>query len=195
MAVAFATLLLVGAIVVGVATIGAPGGPAGTGGEAPTGEGARSGSVRSETSRSTADGRAVESLQLDDTPAEPTPPGGRTATGGVPAAPVGPASPPPLPTIGGTVPDASPPSAFSIEEPADGTVSTSDVATVYGSAPPNTTVVRDVPLWFDQHATANSEGLWLMQVPLAEGINELTFRLGDDRSTERTIRVTYGATP
>ena len=90
---------------------------------------------------------------------------------------------------------ASPVAVLVIQGPEDGEVVAFDVATVYGSAPPNARIVRDVPLWFDQHAIANPDGSWVMQVPLSQGLNVLTFRLGDDRSTEQTIRITYPGTP
>jgi hypothetical protein len=64
------------------------------------------------------------------------------------------------------------------------------VILVRGHAPPRSTVTRDVPLWFDQHVTADADGHWSMEVPLSVGENRLTFRLADDRTTEATITVT-----
>jgi hypothetical protein len=52
-------------------------------------------------------------------------------------------------------------------------------------------VTRDVSFGLDQHATADGTGHWAMTVGLDEGENNLVFRLGDDRSTEKRLRVTY----
>ncbi len=62
-----------------------------------------------------------------------------------------------------------------------------------GVAPPGATITRDIPLWFDDHTTARPDGIWMLSVPLAQGENELAFRIGDDRSTEIRLFVTYRA--
>jgi len=62
---------------------------------------------------------------------------------------------------------------------------------IAGAAPPGSTITRDVPLWFDDHVTARPGGRWTMRVGLSQGLNELRFRLGDDRATEIVLRVTY----
>jgi hypothetical protein len=103
----------------------------------------------------------------------------------------------PIITIPGTggQPAASAPSApiteISFQSPTDGsTVTTKDV-TVIGLAPPGLEVTRDVSFGLDQHANADSTGHWAIGLSLNAGQNELVFRLGDDRSTEKRLHVTY----
>jgi hypothetical protein len=80
---------------------------------------------------------------------------------------------------------------MTIQSPQDGQqVATKDV-TVIGIAPPGLTITRDVSLGLDQHATSDGTGHWAMSVGLNEGENKLKFRIGDDRSTEQTLRVIY----
>jgi hypothetical protein len=98
---------------------------------------------------------------------------------------------------GGVLPDASAaaPSALivglTIESPRDGqAVATKDI-TVIGVAPPGLTITRDISFGLDQHATTDGTGHWAINVSLDNGENKLKFRIGDDHSTEREIRVTY----
>lgn len=80
---------------------------------------------------------------------------------------------------------------LTIQSPQDGqTVATKEV-TVIGLAPPGLKITRDVSLGLDQHATADGTGHWAINVGLDDGENKLKFRIGDDRSTEQEIRVTY----
>jgi hypothetical protein len=80
---------------------------------------------------------------------------------------------------------------LTIQSPQDGqTVVTKDV-TVIGVAPPGLTVTRDISFGLDQHATADGTGHWAINVGLQEGQNDLVFRIGDDRSTEKRLRVTF----
>jgi uncharacterized Zn finger protein (UPF0148 family) len=80
---------------------------------------------------------------------------------------------------------------LTIQSPTDGQqIATRDV-TVIGIAPPGLSITRDVSLGLDQHATADGTGHWAMNVGLNEGENKLKFRIGDDRSTEQTLRVIY----
>ena len=80
---------------------------------------------------------------------------------------------------------------LTIQSPTDGqAVATKDV-TVIGLAPPGLTVTRDVSFGLDQHATADGTGHWAISVGLDEGENNLIFRIGDDRSTEKRLRVTF----
>jgi hypothetical protein len=79
----------------------------------------------------------------------------------------------------------------SFESPADGQVVGTKDVTIIGLAPPGLKVTRDVSFGLDQHATADGTGHWAMTVGLDEGENNLVFRLGDDRSTEKRLRVTY----
>jgi hypothetical protein len=92
---------------------------------------------------------------------------------------------------GGSVGPAAPIVGLTIESPQDGqAVATKDV-TVIGLAPPGLGVTRDVSFGFDQHATADGTGHWAMSVGLDEGQNDLVFRIGDDHSTEKRVRVIY----
>ena len=103
--------------------------------------------------------------------------------------------PTPQPTLQPTM-EATPPSAgLVIDFPQDGDLVRSRSINVIGTAPPGATVTRDIPLWFDDHATADADGLWMIPVELAEGENRLTFRLGDDAATARVILVRYRLAP
>jgi len=96
----------------------------------------------------------------------------------------------PLPP-GVTPAPSAPITGLTIQTPRDGdTVATKDV-TVIGLAPPGLKVTRDVSFGLDQHATADGTGHWAMSVSLNSGQNDLVFRIGDDRSTEQRLRVTY----
>jgi hypothetical protein len=102
--------------------------------------------------------------------------GGSGAIDGATASPAGPSAP-----IVGLI----------IQSPQDGqTVVTKDV-TVIGLAPPGLTITRDISFGLDQHATADGTGHWAINVGLQEGQNDLVFRIGDDRSTEKRLRVTF----
>ena len=92
-----------------------------------------------------------------------------------------------------TAPPSAPIVGMTIQSPRDGEqVFTKDV-TVIGLAPPGTRITRDVSLRPDQHATADSTGHWAIAVTLDQGQNTLVFRIGDDRSTEQQIVVTFTA--
>jgi hypothetical protein len=80
---------------------------------------------------------------------------------------------------------------LTFQSPADGQVIATKDVTVIGLAPPGLTVTRDVSFGLDQHATADGTGHWAINVGLNEGENKLKFRIGDDRSTEKELRVTY----
>lgn len=111
----------------------------------------------------------------------------RALAGGAPGAASG----------GGVLPDASAaaPSALivglTIESPHDGQVVATKDITVIGIAPPGLTITRDISFGLDQHATVDGTGHWAISVGLDNGENKLKFRIGDDHSTEREIRVTY----
>lgn len=86
---------------------------------------------------------------------------------------------------------AAPIVELTIQNPTDRlAVATKDV-TVIGIAPPGLTVTRDVSFGLDQHATVDGTGHWAMSVSLENGDNKLVFRVGDDRSTEKILHVTY----
>jgi zinc-ribbon domain len=82
-------------------------------------------------------------------------------------------------------------SGLTILSPTDGqSVATKDV-NIIGSAPPGVSVTQDISFGLDQHATSDGTGHWSIKVSLNEGENKLTFRIGDDSSTKKTIRVIY----
>jgi hypothetical protein len=92
---------------------------------------------------------------------------------------------------GSPVGPAAPITGLTIQSPQDGqAIATKDV-TVIGLAPPGLSVTRDVSFGFDQHATADGTGHWAISVGLDEGQNDLVFRIGDDHSTEKRVRVIY----
>lgn len=80
---------------------------------------------------------------------------------------------------------------LTIESHTDGdTVATSSVQ-IRGTAPANAAIVRDVSFGRDTRTTADASGDWVLTVDLDEGANDLTFRIGDDESTSKTIRINY----
>jgi hypothetical protein len=62
---------------------------------------------------------------------------------------------------------------------------------VRGLAQPGATVTREIPFWFDEHATADARGRWSFVVGLAGTENRFTFRVGDDFATRLTLTVFY----
>jgi hypothetical protein len=80
---------------------------------------------------------------------------------------------------------------LTIVSPKDGQAVASKDLTVIGTAPPGLTITQDISFGFDQHATVDGTGHWAIHVGLNEGDNKLTFRIGDDHSTQQTIRVIY----
>jgi hypothetical protein len=111
---------------------------------------------------------------------EPSPPqAGSFVTGGS-VAPGQPSAGPIAPIVG-----------ITFESPQDGqAVATRDVA-VIGIAPPGLTITRDVSFGLDQHTVVDGTGHWAIGVRLEEGDNTLVFRIGDDRSTEKRLRVRF----
>ena len=101
------------------------------------------------------------------------------------------ASPTPTPTATplGTIGPVVPGFGLLILEPADGSSTFEDVVIVRGLAAPGSDITRDVPLWFDEHATADSVGRWSFVLSLNTGENTFTFRVGDDRATETTLTI------
>jgi hypothetical protein len=91
-------------------------------------------------------------------------------------------------------PTRPPPShgpGFGILFPGEGEILQDEQINVFGTGPPGATVTRDIPLWFDDHVTVQADGTWLMPVSLGPGENVFRFRVGDNRSTEHVITVTY----
>jgi hypothetical protein len=84
---------------------------------------------------------------------------------------------------------------LTIDSPRDGQAVATKEVTVIGVAPPGLTVTRDISFGLDQHATADGTGHWAINVGLDEGENNLVFRIGDDRSTEKRLRVIYTPPP
>jgi hypothetical protein len=84
---------------------------------------------------------------------------------------------------------------ISIESPQDGAAVATKEVTVIGIAPPGLSITRDISFGLDQHATVDGTGHWAINVSLEQGDNVLVFRIGDDRSTERKLRVTYAPPP
>jgi hypothetical protein len=80
---------------------------------------------------------------------------------------------------------------LTITSPSDGSTASTATITVTGTAPANTEVVRDISLAPDTRTTAGSNGNWAMSVDLEQGANTLTFRIGDDASSARSITVSY----
>ena len=80
---------------------------------------------------------------------------------------------------------------LTIQSPRDGEVVATAEVTVIGLAPPGLSITRDVSFGLDQHTTVDGTGHWAIGVRLDPGENTLTFRIGDDRSTEQKIRVTF----
>ena len=80
---------------------------------------------------------------------------------------------------------------ITIESPQDGQAVATGEVTVIGIAPPGLTITRDISFGLDQHTTVDGTGHWAMGVRLEQGENTLVFRIGDDRSTERKLRVTF----
>jgi hypothetical protein len=99
---------------------------------------------------------------------------------------------------GATLPATEPPPpqvGLTIQSPTDRAAVASKQVTVIGLAPAGVRVVQDISFGIDRSATADGTGHWAIVVDLAEGANELTFRIGDDRSTEVKLLVSYRPQP
>jgi hypothetical protein len=104
-------------------------------------------------------------------------------------------STPTLALGGSSAPVATAYTGLTIVSPANGaTVGTRKVF-VLGTAPPGQRVVQDISFGFDRSANVDSTGHWAMELELVEGDNQMTLRLGDDRSTAQTIHVVYVPPP
>ena len=100
-----------------------------------------------------------------------------------------PTATPQLPTPAPTVPPIT--ADLVVLEPADGEIVDERVVRVRGLGPPGATITHDIPFWFDDHTTADRRGRWSFSIELVPGDNELTFRIGDDAGTSRTLTVRY----
>jgi ribosomal protein S27AE len=92
---------------------------------------------------------------------------------------------------GGTPVASAPIVGLTILSPTDGQAVASKDILVIGLAPPGVSVTQDVSFGLDQHSTADGTGHWAIKVGLQDGDNKLVFRIGDDQSTKREVRVTY----
>jgi hypothetical protein len=95
-----------------------------------------------------------------------------------------------LPALASIAP-AAPIVGFAILSPTDGQAVASKDIVIIGTAPPGLTITQDISFGLDQHAKVDGTGHWAISVGLNEGDNKLTFRIGDDHSTQQTIRVIY----
>ena len=130
-----------------------------------------------------------------DATEEPTDGSTPTGTAALTPEPTSSPTPTPDPTSRPSPEPTAPPAALVIDFPVDGEIVGSSRINVIGTAPPGSSVTRDVPFWFDDHTTAGDDGLWMMPVELAEGENRLTFRIADDTDTAQVIVVTYRPNP
>lgn len=107
----------------------------------------------------------------------------------------------PIPIIGGPPGSSQVPpgstavpaliTGLTITSPTDGQAIGTKEVTVIGMAPPGLSVTQDISFGPDAHATVDGTGHWAIKVGLKDGENRLTFRIGDDQSTKKTIRVIY----
>jgi len=97
-------------------------------------------------------------------------------------------TPSPSPT---PAPTSTPVVGLVITSPRDGATVSSSPVVIKGKAPPGSTITHDIPLGFDEHTTADAQGRWSFSESLAPGENKFVFRIGDDRSTEVTLTITF----
>lgn len=74
--------------------------------------------------------------------------------------------------------------------PSNGDIVETASVTFAGTAPAGSTVIQDISLAGDREVVA-VDGTWTLDIELDEGVNEIKLRIGDDRDTEQTIRLTY----
>jgi hypothetical protein len=111
-----------------------------------------------------------------------------------PAETIGPAIPTPAPTAIPTAepsPEPTQQPGLVFDFPLDGDVVSVRDINMIGTAPPGSTVTRDIPMSFDDHTVTRSDGIWTLPVHLGDGENVLRLRIGDDRSTEQVVTVLY----
>lgn len=88
-------------------------------------------------------------------------------------------------------PTSTPVVGLVIISPRDGATVSSSPIVIRGRAPAGSTITHDIPLGFDEHTIADANGRWSFSETLAPGENKFLFRIGDDRSTEVTLTITY----
>jgi hypothetical protein len=104
-----------------------------------------------------------------------------------------PTAPPTVPPTPTPSPPPSPPvTGLIVVDPTDRSTVGSNTVTVHGLAQPGAPITQDVPMWFDNHTTADASGQWSFDVSLSQGWNAFKFRVGDDAATELTINLYFG---
>lgn len=150
---------------------------------------------------------AAQSLVADasgvaDSPGVADTPGSTLPTYSAPptATPTPSPSPSPTPYVPPTLPPTPTPSPLPsppvtgliVVDPTDRSTVGSNTVTVHGLAQPGAPITQDVPMWFDNHTTADASGQWSFDVSLSQGWNAFKFRVGDDAATELTINLYFG---
>lgn len=80
---------------------------------------------------------------------------------------------------------------LTVEFPQDGDEVVSRRINVFGRAPGGAVVLRELPDGSVAETAARPDGLWLMQVELTPGLNELAFRVQGTAAGPLIVRVTY----
>jgi hypothetical protein len=80
---------------------------------------------------------------------------------------------------------------LAILSPTEGQAVATNEVVVIGTAPPGLSITQDISFGLDAHTNVDGTGHWALKVGLKEGDNVLKFRIGDDHSTEKTVRVIY----
>ena len=88
-------------------------------------------------------------------------------------------------------PTATPTGILEIVEPANGAIVTTGSVQVVGRAPAGAEIVQDISFGSDRRTRADARGEWTLMIDLEPGENDLLFRIGSDRSSAVTLRVTY----
>jgi hypothetical protein len=99
-------------------------------------------------------------------------------------------SPTPTPTLTPS-PTPTPQAILIITSPDDGAVVRTPSVQVVGTAPPGAEIVLAISLFGDRRTSADDKGDWVLTVDLEEGPNDFAFRIGDDESTTKALRVVY----
>ena len=84
---------------------------------------------------------------------------------------------------------------LTITAPQDGSSTVGDTVTVRGTAPANAEVIHYLIFAPVARTVADASGNWSFEIELNEGPNLLLFRLGDDESTAKRLRVTKTPEP
>ncbi len=87
------------------------------------------------------------------------------------------------------------PGSLTITAPQDGSSTVGETVTVRGTAPANSEVIHYVIFAPVARTVADASGNWSFEIELNEGPNLLLFRLGDDESTAKRLRITKTPKP